>query len=331
MHLWGPNMKIGNVLLQTSLWMLIFTFSAFAQSASVSDYPTQTIKIVVPFSAGSNTDILARSLGDKLASLWKQTVVVENKPGIAGTVSAANSAPDGHTLMLTSNGHTIIKILNKDVGVDPIMAFTGVAEIASIPMVLIVPPDSSAANLKELFALAKEKPGQLNFASAGVASSAYIAGELLKQTGGIDIVHIPYKGTPEQLTSIMRGDAQMAMAFVGTALGIIQSGQVRVLAVASPQRYPSLPNVPTFAESGFPQYQYDSWFGVMAPTKTPAPIVQKISEAIASILEDPEIQKAWGTLGAVPVFSPPDQFDQTIKTDADRYAKLFEAAGIETK
>jgi tripartite-type tricarboxylate transporter receptor subunit TctC len=329
--LYGGAWKIGKILLQSGLWVLILAFSAFAQSTSVPDYPTQTIKIVVPFSAGSNTDILARSLGDKLASLWKQTVIVENKPGIAGTVSAANSAPDGYTLMLTSNGHTIIKILNKEVGIDPVTAFTGVAEVASIPMVLIVPPNSSATNLKEFFALAKEKPGQLNFASAGVASSAYIAGELLKQTAGIDIVHIPYKGTPEQLQSVMRSDAQMAMAFVGTALGLIQSGQVRALAIASSQRYPSLPNVPTFAEAGFPEYQYDSWFGVMAPAKTPAPIVRKVSEAIASILKDPDIQKTWETLGAVPVFSTPEKFDQTIKSDADRYVKLFEAAGIDKK
>jgi tripartite-type tricarboxylate transporter receptor subunit TctC len=324
-------MNIGKILLQSSLWVLICTFGAFAQPAPGSDYPTQTVKIVVPFSAGSNTDILARGIADKLASLWKQTVIVENKPGIAGTVSAANSAPDGYTLMLTSNGHAIIKLLNKDVGIDPINAFTGVAEVASIPMVLIVPPNSSAMNLNELMAMAKDKPGTLNFATAGLASSAYIAAELLKQTAKIDIVHIPYKGTPEQLTSIMRGDAQMAMAFVGTALGLIQSGQVRALAVASPQRYPSLPNVPTFAEAGLPQYQYDSWFGIMVPAKTSPAIVRKLNEAITAILKDPDIKKQWDTISAVPVFTTPEQFDQTIKTDADRYAKLFEAAHIETK
>src|SRR5215475_12713647 len=175
-------MNIGKILLQSSLWVLICTFGAFAQAAPGSDCPTQTVKTVVPFSAGSNTDILARGIADKLASLWKQTVIVENKPGIAGTVSAANSAPDGYTLMLTANGHAIIKLLNKDVGIDPVTAFTGVAEVASIPMVLIVPPNSSATKLTELFAMAKDKPGSLNFASAGLASSAYIAAELLKQT-----------------------------------------------------------------------------------------------------------------------------------------------------
>jgi tripartite-type tricarboxylate transporter receptor subunit TctC len=305
--------------------------SLFSINAWAQDYPSQTVKIVVPFSAGSNTDILARSLADKLGSMWKQPVIVENKPGISGTVSAANSAPDGYTLMLTSNGHTVIKVLNKDVTIDPVTAFNGIAEVASIPMVLIVPPTSSAKTLQEFFAEAKQKPGTLNFASAGVASSAYIAEELLKQSAGLDIVHIPYKGTPEQLTSVMRGDSQMAMAFVGTALSLIQSGQVRAVAVASPQRYPALPDVPTFAEAGFPQYTYDSWFGVLAPAGTPAPIVTKVSEAIASILKDPDIRKQWEALGAVPLYSPPKAFDETIRSDAERYAKLFKSAGIEAK
>jgi tripartite-type tricarboxylate transporter receptor subunit TctC len=147
-----------------------------------------------------------------------------------------------------------------------------------------------------------------------LASSAYLAAELL-----------------EQLTSVIRGDAHMAMAFVGTALGLIQSGQVRALAVAGPQRYPSLPNVPTFAEAGFPQYQYDSWFGIFVPAKTSAAIVRKLNEAITSILRNPDIQKQWETISAVPVLTTPEQFDQTVKTDADRYAKLFEAAHIDTK
>ena len=273
---------------------------------------------------------MARVLADKLGQLWRQTVIVENKPGIAGTVSAANNAPDGYTLMVTSNGHTILSVLNKDLPIDPVEAFRGIAEIASIPMVLIVPPESKATNLKDLIASAKEKPGTLNFASAGLASSAFIAEELFKETAQIDIVHIPYKGTPEQLTSVMRGDTQLAMAFVGTALSLIQANQVRALAVAGPQRYPSLPDVPTFAESGLPQYHYDSWFGVMAPANTPLAIRQKISADIASILKEPDVLKQWDTLGAVPVVSTPEQFDATMRADADRYGKLFRAAGVQT-
>ena len=322
-------MKISSTVLQVVLSIPMMASGAFSQPMPAPAYPTQLVKIVVPFSAGSNTDIMARGLADKLGSLWKQTVIVENKPGVAGTVSAANSTPDGYMLMLTSNGHTIIKLLNKDLSIDPVTAFTGIAEVGSIPMVLIVPPNSSARNLNDLFASAREKPGVLNFASAGMGSSAYVAGELLKQTAAIDIVHIPYKGTPEQLTSVMRGDAQLAMAFVGTALSLIQSGQVRALAVASSQRYPALQDIPTFAESGFPQYQYDSWFGVMAPAGTPMPVIHQISEAIGSALKNPDIEKQWETLGAVPVISTPEQFDLTIRSDAERYGKLFKAAGID--
>lgn len=322
-------MKTGRILALCAIWFFTLTCSGFSQSAPAPDYPKQIVKIVVPFSAGSNTDIMARVLADKLGQLWRQTVIVENKPGIAGTVSAANNAPDGYTLMVTSNGHTILNVLNKDLPIDAIKAFSGIAEIGSIPMVLIVPPGSKAANLKELIAAAKEKPGSMNFASAGLASSAFIAEQLFNETAQINTVHIPYKGTPEQLTSVMRGDTQFAMAFVGTALSLIQTNQVRALAVAGPQRLAALPGVPTFAESGLPQYHYDSWFGVMAPANTPLSIRQKISADIASVLKDPDVLKQWDTIGAVPVVSTAEEFDATIRADADRYGKMFKAAGIE--
>jgi tripartite-type tricarboxylate transporter receptor subunit TctC len=297
---------------------------ALAQAA----YPSQMVKIVVPFTAGSNTDILARIMAEKLGAVWKQTVIVENRPGIPGTVSVANSAPDGYTLMLTSNGHTILNVINKDLPIDPVKAFSGITPVATVPLVLIVSPSVPAENLKEFIALAKAKPNTLNFASAGIASSNYIAGELLKQTAAIDIVHIPYRGTPEQLTSVMRGDAQLSMAFVGTAISFIRSGKVRAVAMATAQRYPALPDVPTFAESGLPQYQYDAWFGLLAPAKTPAPILKKISEDVASVMKSDDVVKRLETMGAIPVVSTPEQFDATIRSDADRYGKLLKAAGV---
>ena len=317
-------MAIGRILLLCVVAMLTTASGALAQPA----YPSQTVKIVVPFSAGSNTDILARVLADKLGALWKQTVIVENKPGITGTISVANSAPDGYTLMLTSNGHTILNVINKDLPIDPVKAFSGITPVATVPLVLIVSPSVPTENLKEFIALAKAKPNTLNFASAGIASSNYIAGELLKQTAAIDIVHIPYRGTPEQLTSVMRGDAQLSMAFVGTAISFIRSGKVRAVAMATAQRYPALPDVPTFAESGLPQYQYDAWFGLLAPAKTPAPILKKISEDVASVMKNDDVVKRLETMGAIPVVSTPEQFDATIRSDADRYGKLLKAAGV---
>ena len=317
-------MKIGRMLLSCACALLMSAAAALAQPA----YPRQTVKIVVPFSAGSNTDILARVLADKLGTMWKQAVIVENKPGVPGTVSAANSTPDGYTLMLTSNGHTILNIINKDLPIDPIKAFSGITPVASVPLVLIVSPSVAANDLKEFVALAKEKPGTLNFSSAGLASSNYIAGELLKQTAAIDIMHVPYKGTPEQLTSLMRGDSQLSMAFLGTAISFIQAGKVRALAIATPQRNPALPNVPTFAESGMPQYQYDSWFGLMAPAGTPAPILKKVSEDVAAVMALPDVHQRLETLGAIAVTGTPEQFDATIRADADRYGKLLKAAGV---
>ena len=319
-------MKTGRIVLLCAASLLTSLFGAFAQTAPA--YPTKTVTIVNPFTAGSVSDILARVLADKLGTLWKQTVIVENKPGITGTISVGKSAPDGYTLISTSNGHTIISALNKDLPVDPIKDFTGITQIGSVPVVLIVTPELPVKSLKELIALAKEKPGTLNFTSAGPASSNYLAGELFKQTAKIDIVHVPFKGTPEQLTSIMRGDSHLSLAFLGNALPFIQSGKVKALAIATAARNPSLPDVPTFAEAGLPDYQYDSWFGIMAPAGTPAAIVKKINEDITSILQLPDVQARWQTTGALAVVSTPEKFNAVIRADVDRYGKLLKAAGI---
>jgi tripartite-type tricarboxylate transporter receptor subunit TctC len=305
--------------------LLVPASGAFAQSAP---YPNQTVRIVNPFTAGSVSDILGRALADKLGALWGQTVIVENKPGIAGTISVAKAAPDGYTLISTSNGHTIVGALNKNLGMDPIKDFAGITQIASVPLVLVVAPTVPAKDLKELLVLAKAKPGTLNFTSAGLASSNYLAGEILKQTAKIDIAHVPFRGTPEQFTSLIRGDSQLSMAFMGNALPFIQSGQIKALGIATPKRVSQLPDVPTMAEAGMPDYKYDSWFAIMAPAGTPAPIVKKISEDIATILKTPEMQARWQTLGAIPITSTPAELDAIIRSDADRYGKILQAAGV---
>ena len=305
--------------------LLLSASAAFAQSGP---YPNQTVRIVNPFTAGSVSDILGRALAEKLGTLWGQTVIVENKPGISGTISVAKAAPDGYTLISTSNGHTIVGALNKNLGIDPIKDFAGVTQIASVPLVLVVAPTVPAKDVKELVALAKAKPGTLNFTSAGLASSNYLAGEILKQTAKIDIAHVPFRGTPEQFTSLIRGDSQLSMAFMGNALPFIQSGQIKALAIATPKRVSQLPDVPTMAEAGMPDYKYDSWFAIMAPAGTPAPIIKKISEDIASILKTPEMQARWQTLGAIPITSTPAELDAIIRSDAERYGKILQAAGV---
>jgi len=311
-------------LLGASLGTMLAASSAVAQT----DYPNQPVRMVVPFSAGSVTDLLARSIGDKLSERWGQQLIVENRPGIPGTASVAKAAPDGHTLMLTSNGHTVAAVLNKSAPFDPVRDFAGVTQVASVPLVLIAPPDLPARSLKELIALAKEKPGTLNFASSGLASTAYVSGELFKQTAGINLVHVPYKGAPESLTGIMRADSHMFFAGINIALDLIQSGKVQPLAVATSKRIATLPNVPTFAEAGMPEFAYDAWFGIMAPANTPGAVLSKVSQDVATVLQLPDVQKRLESQGVVTVVNTPQAFDALIRSDTERFGKMLRDAGV---
>lgn len=322
-------MRTVRVFLLCAVALLAAAPGAFAQTAA--GYPNQTVRIINPFTAGSVSDILGRALADKLSALWKQSVIVENRPGIAGTVSVANSPADGYTLMSTANGHTIINALNKSLTIDPVKNFVGITQIATVPLVLIVAPNLPVKDVKELIALAKSKPGTLNFTSAGLASSNFLAGEVFKQTAGIDIAHVPFKGTPEQFTSIMQGDSHLSLSFLGPAVPFISSGKVKALAVTTAKRYPALPDIPTMAEAGFPQYQYDSWFGIFAPAGTPPAIVKKINEDIATVMKEPDMQARWQKLSAIPVVNTPAEFDVMIRRDVDRYGKLLKAAGVAAK
>jgi len=304
---------------------------AFAQSALAQSYPSQTVRIVVPFSAGSITDGLARILADKLGPMWKQNVVVENRPGLPGTTSVAKSAADGHTLMLTSNGHTIAGVINKNIQFDPVKDFAGVTRVASAPLVMIVPPDLPVKTLKDFIALAKEKPGQLNFSSAGPASTSFLSAEIMRQQANINIVHVPSKGVPEATTAVIRGDVHMYFAPIPSAQELSASGKVRVIAINSAVRAPQLPDIPTIAEAGLPGYQYDSWFGVLAPAGTPKAIRDKVSKDIAAVLQMPDVAARLKAQGNVPAANTPEQFDAIIAADTERYAKILQAAGIAAK
>lgn len=318
-----PRLRI--VSLVAAAWVAAGC-AAFAQSAS--DYPTQTVRLVVPFSAGSISDGLARVLADKLTEIWKQQVIVENRPGIAGTASVAKSAPDGLTLMLTSNGHTIAAVVNKTLPFDPAKDFVGVTQVALVPQSLIVPPDLPAKNISEFIALARARPGQLNFSSAGLASTSYLGAEILKQTAKIDIVHVPHKGAPEAITSIMRGDSHLFFLGVNLSAELHRAGKVRAIAIAKAKRSPALPDVPTVQESGVPQYQYDSWFGILAPAGTPAAILTKVSQDIARILQMPEVSERLTRQGVDIEVNTPEVFDAVLKADVVRNSKILRDAGI---
>ena len=310
-------------------WLAATALLAATSSASAQTYPAQTVKIVVPFSAGSITDGLARILAEKLAEMWKQQVIVENRPGIPGTTGVAKAAPDGYTLMLTSNGHTIAGAITKSLQFDPVKDFAGVSQVATVPLVMIVPPDLPAKTLKDVIALANQKPGSLNFSSAGVASTSYLSAEVFKQQAKIDIVHVPFRGAPEAVTAVVRGDVQLYFAPIPTAQELGATKKVQVIAINSAKRVPQLPDIPTVAEAGVPGYKYDSWFGVMAPAGTPRAILAKVSQDIAKALALPDVNERLLSQGSIPAPTAPEQFDAIIKADTERYAKILKDAGIE--
>jgi tripartite-type tricarboxylate transporter receptor subunit TctC len=314
----------------TMLRVISLASAALAASvfgASAQTYPNQTVRIVVPFSAGSITDGLARILADKLGEMWKQQVIVENRPGLPGTTGVAKSAPDGYTLMLTSNGHTIAGAINKSLQFDPVKDFVGIARVASVPLVAIVPPDFPGKTLKDFITLANEKPGQLNFSSAGVASTSYLSAEIFKQDAKINIVHVPFKGAPEAVTAVVRNDVQIYFAPIPASQELSATGKVKAIAINSAQRVPQLPDVPTVAET-LPNYKYESWFGVLAPAGTPEAIRTKVSEDIGKVLQMPDVRDKLIKQGSIPAPNSPAEFDAINKSDTERYGKILKDAGI---
>ena len=296
---------------------------AEAGAQDAAKYPEQMVRLVVPFSAGSMTDVLARVVAEKLQQRWSKDVLVENRPGLAGTASVAKAGADGHTLMLSSNGHTVIGHLNKNLAFDPVRDFVGVTQVAITPLIMVVPPDSSPKSVKELVDLARAKPGELNYSSAGLGSTTGIAGALFRQTTKTDIVHLPFKGLPETHTAIIRGDVALGFSFFAAAGDLIQGGRIRALAVTGPDRLRVLPEVPTFKEAGLPEFEYDSWFGVLAPAGTPKAIVEKVSREITQVLQLPDVKARFEPQGVVLVSTSPDRFDEILKEDVQRYATLF--------
>ena len=292
--------------------------------ASAQNYPTQRVTIVVPFGAGSVTDIMARILADELSKRWNQQVIVENRPGLAGTTAVAKAAPDGYTLMLTSNGHTVAALVSKNLSFDPIKDFVGITRVSSSPLSLIVNPAVPAKDLKELIAYAKANPGKLNFSSPGLASTTFIAGALFRKAAGINIVHVPYKSVPEAVSAVIRGDAHMYFAPTNVAKEQGEAGKVRVVGSVTPQRLPEMPNTPTFRDQGL-DYVYDAWFGLMAPAGVPKDIIAKVNHDVVDILKSPATKAKLAAQFLIGVTDTPEQFDQLIRAETARNAEAFKA------
>jgi tripartite-type tricarboxylate transporter receptor subunit TctC len=312
-----------------ALVVLVATYSsapAQTPSSDVTTYPERMVRLVVPFSAGSMTDIIARTIADKLTTQWNQQVIVENRPGLAGTASVAKSAGDGYTLMLTSNGHTVIGNLNKNIAFDPLKDFMGVTQVASTPLILVTSPSSEYKSVQDLIEAAKAKPGALNYSSAGLGSTTGIAGELFKQITNTSIVNLAVRGLPETHTAVIRGDVAMGFTFFNAGGDLIQGGKLRALAVTGANRLAGLPDIPTFKEAGVPEFEYDAWFGIMAPAGTPKTIITKASMEIGQILEMPDVRARFEPHGMVLISSTPEKFDAVIRTDTERYSKIIKPA-----
>jgi tripartite-type tricarboxylate transporter receptor subunit TctC len=295
--------------------------------ASAQSFPNQRVTIVVPFGAGSVTDILARIVADEASKRWNQQVVVENRPGLAGTSGAAKATPDGHTLLLTSNGHTVAGLVTKNPPFDPVKDFAGITRVSSVPLYLIINPDVPAKNLKELIDVAKAKPGTLNFSSPGLASSTFIAGALFRKAAGINIVHVPFKSAPDAVTAVVRGDAHMYFAPVNLSKEMAEAGKVRAIASATAERIPEMPDVPTFKEAGL-NFVYDSWFGLLTQAAVPRDIVNKLNGDLVAILKSPEVKDKLAKQFVIGVTDTPEQFDKTIKDETANLTVVFKEAGI---
>jgi tripartite-type tricarboxylate transporter receptor subunit TctC len=298
-----------------------------AMPASAQSWPTQRVTVVVPFGAGSNTDILARIFADEMTRRWHQQVIVENRPGLAGTGAVAKSAADGYTLMLTSNGHTVAGLVSKDAPFDPVKDFAGITRIGSAPLFLITSPTLPVTTLKDVIDLAKKEPGKLNFSSPGLASTTFIAGALFRKAAGINIVHVPFRSAPDAVTAVMRGDAQLYFAPVNLARDQSQAGKVKAIAAATAQRIPEMSNVPTFTEAGLP-FVYDSWFGMLAPHGVPKPILEKISKDWADALKSPDMQDKLKKQFLVGVTDTPDAMDKIVKSETENLTRVFKESGI---
>ena len=306
---------------------LLAAGAATSAPASAQSWPTQRVTVVVPFGAGSVTDILARIFAEDMGKKWGQQVIVENRPGIAGTAAVAKSTPDGYTLMLTSNGHTVAGLVSKDAPFDPIKDFAGITRVGSAPLFLITSPNLPVTTLKDVIDLAKKEPGKLNFSSPGLASTTFIAGALFRKAAGINIVHVPFRSAPDAVTAVMRGDAQLYFAPVNLARDQSQAGKVKAIAAATAKRIPEMPDTPTFTEAGLP-YVYDSWFGLMAPRGVPKPILDKISKDWAEALKSPEMQDKLKKQFLVGVSDTPEAMDKIVQDETANLTKVFKEAGI---
>ena len=309
-------------------------FFAAVVPAVYAQYPDKPIHIVVPFTAGSGTDIVARTVAEPMSRAMGQPIVIENKPGAGGTLGAAQvakSTPDGYTLLVHSAGHVANPAIYTSLPYDTLRDFAGVTPLASLPNVMIVAPSKGWKTAQDVVQNAKANPGKLNYGSAGIGSATHMNAEIFRQSASFDAVHIPFKGTPEAMTETAAGRIDFFFAPLSSALPLIKDGRLQALAVGTPQRSPVLPNVPTTVEAGFPKSEYVFWVAMLAPSGTPRAIVEKLNAEAVKALNSPEVKEKLAVLGAEPMPMSTQAFDAFLRAETARIAEIVKSAGIKAQ
>ena len=325
-----------HTLLHALFALVAAGITAVAHAAAAdSTYPqNKPIRIVVPFTAGSATDIMARLIGPKMVERFGKQVVTDNRPsagGIGACTIVAEAEGDGHTLMVTGSNFAGSAALYSKLPFDPVKDFAGITQIASTPLVLVVNAGVGAKSVKELIAVAREKPGQLNYASTGLGSGPHYAAELFKLRAGINVVHVPYRGSPETLTDLMAGRVHFVLSPVLAASPLVKSGKILALGVTTTYRAAALPDVPTIKEAGLPDFEYQGWYGMLAPSKTPKAIINQLAKEVAQIVEQTDTKDRIAGLGAIAKTSSPTAFDKTVHDEIETRRKVWKAAGVKAE
>lgn len=306
------------------------SLAPFAASAQ-AQFPAKPITIIVPFSAGGTTDILARVIGQYMGRDLGQTVVVDNRAGAGGNIggqAAARAPADGYTLFMGTVGtHAINQSLYRKMPFDPIKDFAPLSRVAMVPNLLVANPSQPFKSVKEMIAFAKANPGKINFGSSGNGSSIHLSGELFKQMAGVDMQHVPYRGSAPAVSDLLGGQISVMFDNMPSAIPHVKGGKLRALAVTTAKRSPALPDVPTIAEAGVPGYEATSWFGLLAPAGTPAPVVAKLNASILKALADPEVKKKLAEQGAEPHGEKPEQFAAFIESETVKWGKVVKESG----
>ena len=309
-------------------------YAGESTTAGAERYPNRPLRILVGFSAGSTTDILARTVAQKLNEAWGQPVVVDNRPsggGVVASQAVVSAAPDGHTLISVSAGHAVSAALYKNLPYNTERDFAGVTMLANVPSILVVSPNSGLNNLKELLALIRAKPGAYNYSSPGIGSANHLGAELFKSVAKIDVAHVPFKGIPEALTAAMTNTVLFNLSPIVNVLPLAKSGRVVALAASTSKRAAAMPELPTIAEAGVPGYVFDPWFGLLTKAKTPRPVITKLNREVVRILGLPDVREKLLALGAEPAPMAPEAFDAHVRAEIAKFSKIVREANIKVE